>query len=184
MSFSDILWSYARLFISLCHIQFGSELCLRYIMMYCILIWEGYYILPCILVLLLQIEYGSWCTVFLWYTQHWCHLFCSCWHPPVVVYHSIFWASSEQNTSGHLGNLCLSCFDSSIKGILCVLLHEMEVTSMEVALINCCTSQRFPHATEEYLNMYTHSGFSLNPLTSGSDSSHFPSCHSLWDLTF
>ena len=40
-------------------------------------------------------------------------------HHPVVVYHSIFRASSEQNASGHLGNLCLSCFDLSIKGILC-----------------------------------------------------------------
>ena len=65
-----------------------------------------------------------------------------------------------------------------------MILHEMEVTSMGVDLINHCTSQRFPHVTEECLNMYTHSGFSLNPLTSGSDSSHCPSCHSLWDLTF
>ena len=40
-------------------------------------------------------------------------------HHPAVVYRSIFWASSERNTSGHLGNLCLSCFDLSIKGILC-----------------------------------------------------------------
>ena len=40
-------------------------------------------------------------------------------HHPAVVYHSIFQVSSEQNTSGHLGSLCLSCFDSSIKGILC-----------------------------------------------------------------
>ena len=38
-------------------------------------------------------------------------------HHPAVVYHSIFQASLEQNASGHLGNLCLSCFDSSIKGI-------------------------------------------------------------------
>ena len=61
-------------------------------------------------------------------------------HHPVVVYRSIFQAYSERNTSGHLGNLCLSCFDSSIKGIR-VILREMEVTSMEVALINHCTSQ-------------------------------------------
>ena len=40
-------------------------------------------------------------------------------HHPAVVYCSIFQVSSEQNTSGHLGNLCLSCFDSSIKGISC-----------------------------------------------------------------
>ena len=39
-------------------------------------------------------------------------------HHPAMVYLSIFWASSGQNASGHLGNLCLSCFDSSIKGIL------------------------------------------------------------------
>ena len=40
-------------------------------------------------------------------------------HHPAVVYRSIFRASSERNTSGHLGNLCLSCFDLSIKGISC-----------------------------------------------------------------
>ena len=40
-------------------------------------------------------------------------------HPVVVVYHSVFQASSEWNASGHLGSLCLSCFDSSIKGISC-----------------------------------------------------------------
>ena len=34
-------------------------------------------------------------------------------HHPAVVYHSIFQASSERNASGHLGSLCLSCFDSS-----------------------------------------------------------------------
>ena len=40
-------------------------------------------------------------------------------HHPAVVYCSIFQASSEWNASGHLGSLCLSCFDSSIKGISC-----------------------------------------------------------------
>ena len=40
-------------------------------------------------------------------------------HHPVVVYHLIFSTSSEENASGHLGSLCLSCFDSSIKGISC-----------------------------------------------------------------
>ena len=40
-------------------------------------------------------------------------------HHPVVVYHLIFQVSSEQNASGHLGSVCLSCFDSPIKGILC-----------------------------------------------------------------
>ena len=103
--FSNILWPYACLLISLCHIQFGSECSSRYIMTYCVLIWERCYILPCIFVLLSQIEYGSYCTVFLWYTQHWCHLFCGCWHHPAVVYCSIFRASSEWNASGHLGNL-------------------------------------------------------------------------------
>ena len=38
---------------------------------------------------------------------------------PAMVYHLIFQASSEWNASGHLGSLCLSCFDSSIKGISC-----------------------------------------------------------------
>ena len=80
--FSNILWPYAHLLISLCHIQLGSELSSRYIMMYCVLIWERRYIFPCILVLLLQIEHGSQCTVFLWYTQHWHCLFCSYWYPP------------------------------------------------------------------------------------------------------
>ena len=57
--FPDILWSYAHLLISFCHIQFGSEFSLCYIMTYCILIWEGCHVLPHILVLLSQIEYGS-----------------------------------------------------------------------------------------------------------------------------
>ena len=57
--FTDILWSYVHLLISLSHIQFGSELSSHYIMMYCILIWERCYIFPCILILLLQIEYSS-----------------------------------------------------------------------------------------------------------------------------
>ena len=43
---------------------------------------------------------------------------------------------------------------------------------MEVDLIDHCTSQQFPHVVEEYLNMYTCSGFSLNPLTLGLDSLH------------
>ena len=38
-------------------------------------------------------------------------------HHIAVVYHSIFQAASGQNSLGHLGNLCLSCFDSSTKGI-------------------------------------------------------------------
>ena len=57
--FPDILWSYARLLISFYHIQFGAECSSRYIMMYCVLIWEGCYILPRILILLSQIEHGS-----------------------------------------------------------------------------------------------------------------------------
>ena len=104
-------------------------------------------------------------------------------HHPVVVYHSIFRASSEQNTSGHLGNLCLSCFDSLIKGISCD-------TSQNGGNFNGSGPNKslyfsaIPHVTEECLNVYIHSGFSLNPLTSGSGSLHCPSCHSLWDLTF
>ena len=104
-------------------------------------------------------------------------------HHPAVVYHSIFRACSEQNTSGHLGSLCLSCFDSLIKGISCD-------TSRNGGNFNgsgpnkSLYSQQFPYVTEECLNVCTRSGFSSNPLTSGSDSSHCPSCHSLWDLTF
>ena len=57
--FTDILWSYACLLISLSHIQFRSEFSSHYIMTYHILIWERCYIFPCVLILLLQIEYGS-----------------------------------------------------------------------------------------------------------------------------
>ena len=76
--FSNILWSHVHLLISLCHIQLGSEFSSCYIMTYCILIWERHYIFPRILILLLQIKHGSQCTVFLWYTQHRCCLFCGC----------------------------------------------------------------------------------------------------------
>ena len=69
-------------------------------------------------------------------------------HHPVVVYHSIFRASSEWNASGHLGSLCLSCFVHQSK-VFHVILHKMEVTSMEVDLISRCTSQQFPHTTED-----------------------------------
>ena len=55
-----------------------------------------------------------------------------------------------------------------------MILHEMEITSVEVDSINRCNSQQFPHVVEEYLNMYTHSDFSLNPLVVGFDSSHCP----------
>ena len=79
---SDIFWSYVQLLISLCHIQLGSETSSCYIMTYCILTWERCHVLPCILILLLQIEHGFKCTIFLWYTQHRHGLFCSCWYPP------------------------------------------------------------------------------------------------------
>ena len=57
--FSDILWSYVHLLISLCHIQLGSEISSHYIMMYCVLIWERSYVFPHILILLSQTEHGS-----------------------------------------------------------------------------------------------------------------------------
>ena len=60
-----------------------------------------------------------------------------------------------------------------------MILHEMEVTSMEVDPICRCNSQRVPHVVEEYVNVYSHSDFSLNPLDVGFDSSHCLSCHSL-----
>ena len=56
---TDILWSYARLLISFCHIQFESEFSLRYIMMYRVLIWERCYTFPCIFILLLQIKFSA-----------------------------------------------------------------------------------------------------------------------------
>ena len=65
-----------------------------------------------------------------------------------------------------------------------MILHELEVTSVEVNLISHCTSQQFPHAAEECLNVCTHSSFSLNPLVVGFDNLHCLSCHSLWDQTF
>ena len=79
---TDILWSYVHLLISFCHIQFGSEFSLCYIMTYHILIWERCYIFPCIFILLSQIEYGSQCTIFLWYTQHRHCLLHGCWYSP------------------------------------------------------------------------------------------------------
>ena len=57
--FADILWPYAHLLIVFCHIQLGFEVSSCYIMMYCVLIWERWYVFLCILVLLLQIEHGS-----------------------------------------------------------------------------------------------------------------------------
>ena len=56
---SNVLYSYACLLMSLCHIQLGSETSLRYIMTYCVLIWERCHVFPCILILLLQIAYGA-----------------------------------------------------------------------------------------------------------------------------
>ena len=79
---SDIFCSYVHLLITFCHIQLGSEVSLHYIMMDCILIWARCHTFPCVFILLLQIKYGSQCTVFLGYTQHRHHLFCSCWYPP------------------------------------------------------------------------------------------------------
>ena len=58
------------LLISLSHVQFGLESSSRYIMMNSVLLGEGCYILPGIVILLLQIEHGAQCTIFLWNTQH------------------------------------------------------------------------------------------------------------------
>ena len=79
---ADILWSYACFLISFSHIQFGSEISSCYIMTNHILIRERCHIFPCILILLLQIRYGAQHTVFLWYAQHRCCLFCCCWYLP------------------------------------------------------------------------------------------------------
>ena len=117
--FSDILWSYACLFMSLCHIQFGSELCSCYIMTYCVLIWEWCYILPCILVLLSQIKYGSQSTIFLWHTQHWC--LWSYVHLVISLCHIQF------------GSELCSCYIMTY----CVLIWEW---SFHVFLFCCCRS--------------------------------------------
>ena len=58
-SFIHIFRLNASLLISLSYVQFGPELSLRYIMMNSILLGEGSYILPGIIVLLLQIKYGE-----------------------------------------------------------------------------------------------------------------------------
>ena len=53
----------ASLLISLSHVQFVPESSSRYVMMNSILLREGSYILPGIIVLLLQIEYSE-CTMY------------------------------------------------------------------------------------------------------------------------
>ena len=65
-----------------------------------------------------------------------------------------------------------------------MILHKMEVTSVEVDPISRCNFQQYPHVVEECLNVYSCSDFSLNPLVVGFNSLHCLSCHSLWDLTF
>ena len=118
--FSNILWSYACLVISLCHIQLGSEFSLCYIMTYCVLIWERHYSFH--VFLLCCCRSNKVLNVPFFYGRHSIGVTCfvaAGTHHPAVVYHSIFQASSERNASGHLGNLCLSCFDSSMKGISC-----------------------------------------------------------------
>ena len=137
---SGILWSYVCLLISLCHIQLGSEINSCYIMTYCVLIWERCHVFPCILILLLQIKYGSQCTIFIWYTQHRCHLFCSCWYPPpcsgvLLDFSSKFRAKCFWTLRQSM--LALICQSK----VFCLILHKMEVTSMEVDLINHCISQ-------------------------------------------
>ena len=117
---ADILCSYVRLFISFCHIQLGSEFSLHYIMTYGILIWES----------VTSFHVFSFCcdrlntvlNVPFFFGIHSIGVACFAaagTHHPVVVYRLIFRVSSEWNASGHLGSLCLSGFDSSIKGILC-----------------------------------------------------------------
>ena len=89
-------------------------------MMYSVLIWERCYIFPCVFILLLQIN--TVLNVLFFFGIHSIGITCfvaAGTHHLVVVYCSIFWVSSEQNASGHLGSLCLGCFDSSIKGISC-----------------------------------------------------------------
>ena len=89
--FCNILWSYACLLISPCHIQLGSENSLCYIMTYCVLIWERCHLLPCI----------SFCccrsntvlNVPFFFGIHSIGIACFAAagiHHPGVVYHSIF----------------------------------------------------------------------------------------------
>ena len=56
---ANILWPYAHLFIGFCYIQFGPEISSHYIMMDCILIWEGCFIFLCVFILLSQIKHGA-----------------------------------------------------------------------------------------------------------------------------
>ena len=70
------------LLINLSHVQFGPVSSLRYIMMNSVLLGEGCYILPGIVVLLLQIEYSARCTILFVNTQHRCGLLICCRYPP------------------------------------------------------------------------------------------------------
>ena len=118
--FSNILWSYACLLISFCHIQFGSECSSHYIMTYCVLIWERHYSFHVFLFCCCRLN--TVLNVPFFFGMHGIRVACfvaAGTHHPAVVYHLIFRASSEWNASGHLGSLCLSCFDSLIKGISC-----------------------------------------------------------------
>ena len=113
---TDILCSYARLLISFCHIQFESELSSRYIT------WSGKGVTSFHMFSFCCYRLNTVLSVPFFFGIHSIDVACfvaAVNHHAVMVYHSILQASSEQNTSGHLGSLCLSCFDSSIKGISC-----------------------------------------------------------------
>ena len=80
--FIQILRLNASLLIGLSHVQLGPELSSCYVLMNSVLLREGCYILPGIIVLLLQIKYNAQGTVFLQNTQHRCGLLICCGYPP------------------------------------------------------------------------------------------------------
>ena len=116
--FVHVLWLYVCLLISFCYVQFGPELstamscqmasCSRkgvtsfHVLSFCCLRLNMLRNVP----LFFGIQsIGIAC------------LSAADIHHPGVVYRSILRSRSGRKPSGHLGNLCLNCFDSSIKGI-------------------------------------------------------------------
>ena len=155
-SFIHVFRLNASLFISLGHVQFGPEMSSCYIVTNSALLRERSHILPCVVILLSQIEYNAQCTILLWNTQHRHSLFISCGDPPRCSVLLNFQASSGKNATGHLGSLCLSCFGSSIKGI-------SWRTSWDGSNSNGSGPNRslnnlaISSWNEEYLKVYTHS---------------------------
>ena len=115
-----------------------------------------------------------------WWDEHVCRSYSalllqivnvSCWGPICqVAIHASNSTSFVQVVDG-----CFQWLRSSW-------IHELVVTWMKVVPADHCVSQKFPHAVEEYLSMYTCLVLSLNPLNSGLGSLHCLFHHSSWDM--